>query len=92
VKIFHYFGCLVIGHNKVLEHWIEAGYTVFFSVCTQCNKRWQIKDLGINPKVVRKTHTIRMHAQGKQLPINIAPKIVIPKKIHKKQSVNIYLL
>lgn len=83
---------MVIGHNKILEHWIEGGYTVYFTVCTQCSKKWRMKQLSEKPKVVIKTHTIQMRAQGKRIAIAATPKIAVPKKARKKQSVNIYLL
>lgn len=83
---------MIIGHNKVLEHWIEGGYTVYFTICTQCSKKWPMKELSEKPKTVIKTHTIRMRAQGQRISVVVAPKIVVPKKAHKKQIVNIYLL
>jgi len=83
---------MIIGHNKVLENWIEGGYDVYFTVCTQCNRKWRMKQLSEKPQVIIKTHTIKIRAHGKRIPTSIAPKIVIPKKIHKKQLVNIYLI
>lgn len=92
MKIIHFLGCMLIGHNKVLEHWIEGGYTVYFTVCTQCSKKWRMKELSEKPKVVIKTNTIRMLAQGKIITIQEAPKIIVSQKIRKKQLVNIYLI
>jgi len=41
---------------------------------------------------VIKTHTIKIRAHGKIIPTSIEPEIAIPKKTHKKQLVNIYLI
>ena len=67
MKIIHFLDCMIIGHNKVLEHWIEAGYTVYFTVCTQCSKKWRVKELSEKPKVVIKINTIRMWHKAKEL-------------------------
>lgn len=83
---------MIIGHNKVLEHWLEGGNDVYFTVCSQCKRKWRMKQLSEKPQVIMKTHTIKIRAQGKIIPKSIAPKISIPKKIHKKQLVNIYLI
>ena len=83
---------MIIGHNKVLEHWIEGGHDAYFTVCTQCDRKWGMKQLSDKPQVIMKTHTIKIHAQGKIIPTPIAPKVSVPKKIHKKQLVNIYLI
>ena len=92
MKILRYLGCMIIGHNKVLEHWIEDGYDVYFTICTQCNKKWKMKELSEKPQAIIKTHTIKIRAHGKIIPTSIEPEIAIPKKIHKKQLVNIYLI
>ncbi len=83
---------MIIGHNKVLEHRIEGGYDVYFTICTQCNKKWRMKELSEKPQAVIKTHTIKIRAHGKIIPSSITPKTTVPKKIHKKQLVNIYLI
>ena len=92
MKILRYLGCMIIGHNKVLEHRIEDGYDVYFTICTQCNKKWKMKELSEKPQAIIKTHTIKIRAHGKIIPTLIEPEIAIPKKIHKKQLVNIYLI
>jgi len=92
MKILRYLGCMIIGHNKVLEYLIEEGYDVYFTICTQCNKKWKMKELSEKPQAVIKTHTIKIRSHGKIIPTSITPKIAIPKKTHKKQFVNIYLI
>jgi len=92
MKILRYLGCMIIGHNKVLEHRIEDGYDVYFTICTQCNKKWKMKGLSEKPQAIIKTHTIKIRAHGKIIPTSIEPEIAIPKKTHKKQLVNIYLI
>ncbi len=83
---------MVIGHNKVLEHWLEGGNDVYFTKCSQCERKWGMKRLTEKPQVIMKTHTIKIRAHGKLISKSIAPKISVPKKIHKKQLVNIYLI
>ncbi|MFQ5573862.1 MAG: hypothetical protein ACE5EJ_06385, partial [Nitrosopumilaceae archaeon] len=63
-----------------------------FTICTQCNKKWRMKQLSEKPQVVIKTHTIKIRAHGKRTPTSIAPELAIPKKTYKKQLVNIYLI
>ncbi len=92
MKVLRYLGCMIIGHNKVLEHWIEGGNDVYFTICTQCDRKWRMKQLLEKPQAIIKTHTIKIRAQGKIIPYSIKPKITVPKKIHKKQLVNIYLI
>ena len=83
---------MIIGHNKVLEHWLEGGNDVYLTVCTQCDRKWRMKQLLEKPQAIIKTHTIKMRAHGKIISTQIIPKIQIPKKIIKKQPVNIYLI
>lgn len=83
---------MIIGHNKILEHWLEGGNDVYFTICTQCNRRWRMKQLSEKPQIIIKTHTIKIRAHGKIIPISITPKITVPKKIQRKQPVNIYLI
>ncbi len=83
---------MIIGHNKVLEHQIEDSYDVYFTICTQCNRKWKMKELSEKPLAIIKTHTIKIRAHGKIIPTLIEPEIAIPKKTHKKQLVNIYLI
>ncbi len=51
-----------------------------------------MKELSEKPQAIIKTHTIKIRAHGKIIPTSIEPEIAIPKKIHKKQLVNIYLI
>ena len=92
MKILRYLGCMVIGHNKILEHWLEGGNDAYFTVCTQCNRKWRMKQLSEKPHVIMKTHTIKIRAHAKIIHTPVVPKITIPKKIQKKQLVNIYLI
>ncbi|MFB5645330.1 MAG: hypothetical protein ACE5R3_01885 [Nitrosopumilaceae archaeon] len=92
MKVLRYLGCMIIGHNKVLEHWLEGGNDVYFTVCSQCNRQWRMKQLSEKPRLIIKTRTIKIPAHGKIIPTPIAPKISIPNKIYKKQLVNIYLI
>ncbi len=92
MKLLRYLGCMIIGHNKVLEHWIESGYDVYFTICTQCSRKWRMKQLSEKPQAVIKTHTIMIRSHGKRILTQVAREIAIPKKIHKKQLVNIYLI
>jgi len=51
MKIIHSLGCMLIGYNKVIEHWIEGGYIVYFTVCTQCSKKWRMKEFSEKPNL-----------------------------------------
>lgn len=92
MKILRFLGCLVIGHNKILDRQFIQDYTAYFTLCSQCGKKWIMKELTQEPKVAIKTYTIKMRAHAEGIIIADSPKIVIPKRIRKKQSVNIYLL
>ncbi len=83
---------MIIGHNKILEHWIEDDHIVYFTICTQCNKKWKMKELSEKPQAIIKTHTIKIRAHGKIIQTLIEPEIAITQKTHKKQLVNIYLI
>ena len=83
---------MIIGHNKVLEHWVEGGNDVYFTVCTQCDRKWRMKQLSTQPRVIMKTHTIKIRAQAKIIQTTKIPKIVSPKTVEKKNLVNIYLI
>ena len=56
---------MIIGHNKILEHRIEDGYDVYFTICTQCNKKWKMKELSEKPQAIIKTHTIKIQTPVK---------------------------
>lgn len=92
MKILRYLGCMIIGHNKVLEHWIEGGNDTYFTVCTQCNRKWRMKQLSTQPHIIMKTHTIKIRAQAKLVHAKIVPKITLTQKVEKKHLVNIYLI
>ncbi|GFN41731.1 MAG: hypothetical protein YK1312THETA_1690007 [Marine Group I thaumarchaeote] len=65
MKILRYLGCMIIGHNKVLEHQIEDGYDVYFTICTQCNKKWKMKELSEKPKQLSKSTQSRYELMEK---------------------------
>jgi hypothetical protein len=88
MKILGYLGCLVFGHNKVLENWIEGGYRTYYSVCTQCERRWHQKELSEKPRRVIKTHSFKMIGQGQKIQIKKVPKIIQQKKL----LVNFYVI
>jgi len=75
----------------VLEHWIEGGYTAYYTVCTQCERRWRMKQLCEKPQIVLKTDTISMRGYGQKIVISV-PQIVVSQKPRKEKAVNIYLL
>jgi len=83
---------MIIGHNKILEHRIEDGYDVYFTICSQCGKKWHMRQLSEMPKTIRKTHSIKMRAQGKKISTLLESPVVVPKRIPKKHFVNIYLI
>lgn len=83
---------MIIGHNKILEHWVEGGHDVYFTVCTQCGKIWRMKQFSHKPCTIIKTHTIRIHTHGKIISKPIIPNISLPTKTSPKQLVNIYLI
>jgi len=37
--------CLITGHNKILERKKENGKEKYYTVCSQCNKKWYNKQL-----------------------------------------------
>ncbi len=41
--------CLLIGHNKILEVEREGEGTKYFETCSQCNKKWLISALTVQP-------------------------------------------
>jgi len=92
MKVLRFFGCMIIGHNKILEHKIVDEYDVYFTVCSQCEKKWEMKQLSEKPKAVVKTHSLKMRAQGQLISISAQPQITIPRNTSKKQFVNIYLI
>jgi hypothetical protein len=83
---------MIIGHNKILEHQIVDELDVYFTICTQCEKKWKMKQLCEKPKIIVKTHSLKMRAQGQWISISTPLPITIPINTKKTQSVNIYLL
>ncbi|KAG2472445.1 MAG: hypothetical protein NPMRTH4_2010012 [Nitrosopumilales archaeon] len=92
MKVLRFFGCMIIGHNKILEHKIVDEYDVYFTVCSQCEKKWKMKQLSEKPKAIVKTHSLKMRAQEHWISISAQPQITIRRNTSKKQLVNIYLL
>jgi len=41
--------CLFFGHNKILEVEREGEGTKYFETCSQCNKKWLISALTVQP-------------------------------------------
>ncbi len=80
--------CLIIGHNKILESKKEGRFTLYYSKCTQCERKWMSKKLGAIPKIQFKKYTVKMRAQGQKMII----KIVEHKIINKRPKVNFYAL
>ncbi len=79
--------CLIIGHNKILKIKNEAGCSQYFTLCTQCHRRWINHQLSDKPHPSFKCHSIKIRAHIKTVITN-PPQ----RKIQKKSSVNFYLL
>jgi len=80
--------CKIIGHNKVLESKKIGRFTIHYTSCTQCERKWFTKKLGTIPKIQFKKHQIKMRAHGQKMII----KMVQQKIINKKLIVNFYAL
>ena len=78
--------CLAFGHNKILEKKTKNGYSTYFTLCTQCERKWNHKQLSEKP--VFKIYRIKMKGHGKTILVKNIPQI-IPSK---KERVNIYAL
>ena len=50
MKIICFLWCMLIGHNKVLEHWQVDGLDIYFTVCSQCDRKWRMKELSEKPR------------------------------------------
>ncbi|HET6516799.1 MAG TPA: hypothetical protein VFG25_01070 [Nitrosopumilaceae archaeon] len=92
MKILRYLGCMIIGHNKILQHWLENENDTYFTVCSQCDRKWKIKQLSKQSQIFTKTHAIKIRSQGKIIQTSIVPSFKIPEKTDKKQLINIYLI
>ena len=88
MKPLVYVFCLIFGHNKVLESRKEGRFTIHYTSCTQCERKWFTKKLGTIPKITFKKHEIKIRAQGQKIIINSAQH----KIINKKLKVNFYAL
>ena len=80
--------CRIFGHNKILESKKEGRFTLHYTRCSQCEKKWISKKLGAIPKIQFKKYTIKTRAHGQKMMI----KIVQQKLINKKPKVNFYAL
>ena len=79
--------CLIVGHNKVLHVNNEGGYSRYFTVCSQCHRKWLNNQLTNKPRTSFKSESIKIRAQTKTIIIK-SPQ----RKVQKKQAVNFYLL
>jgi hypothetical protein len=80
--------CRIFGHNKILESKKEGRFTLHYTRCSQCEKKWVSKKLGIIPKMHFIEYTIKTRAHGQKMIIeNVQEKI-----INKKPIVNFYAL
>lgn len=80
--------CRIFGHNKILESKKEGRFTLYFTRCTQCERKWVSKKLGTIPKIKFKKYTINMRAHGQKILI----KTIQNKIVNKKPKVNFYAL
>ncbi len=80
--------CKIFGHNKILESKKQGRFTVRYTLCTQCEKKWFSKKLGTIPKILFKKHEIKMRAHGQKMIV----KVKQPEIIIKKPKVNFYAL
>ena len=88
MKWLVYVFCLVFGHNKILESKKERQFTLLYTRCAQCDKKWFSKKLGTIPKIRFKKYTIKMRAHGQKMII----KTFQHKVVNKKPKVNFYAL
>jgi len=80
--------CKIFGHNKVLVSRKDGRFTIYYTSCTQCERKWFTKKLGAIPKIQFKKHVIKMRAQGQKIIIKSAQHNIINKKL----KVNFYAL
>lgn len=71
--------CLVFGHNKILEVQRKNGYSKYYTLCTQCKKRWFNKQLSDKPKIQFKNLEITMRAQAQKIAVKPIPKVNLQK-------------
>ena len=56
MKPWRYLICLIIGHNKILESNKNRKFTMYFSKCSQCEKKWLPKKLNESSKIIFKKY------------------------------------
>ena len=88
MKVVAWIFCKIIGHNKVLESKKKGKFTIHYTSCTQCDRKWFAKKQRALPKNQFKKYEIKMRAQGQKMII----KTVQHKIINKKPKVNFYAL
>ena len=88
MKWLSFIECLIIGHNKILEGKKDGQFTIHYTICTQCKKKWFPKKLSSSPKIKFKKSSIKMRAQGQKMII----KTIHEEMLLKKQKVNFYVL
>ena len=80
--------CKIFGHNKILESKKVIYFTLHYTRCSQCEKKWISKKLGTISKMQFKKYSIKMMSHGQKM---IIKKIDL-KLINKKPKVNFYAL
>jgi hypothetical protein len=73
--------CLIVGHNKVLHVNKEVGYFQYFTVCSQCHRKWLNNQLTKKPHTSFKSHSIKIKAHVKTIVVN-SPQ----RKVEKNKS------
>lgn len=81
--------CLFFGHNKILEVEREGEGTKYFDTCSQCNKKWLISALTVQPIET----SLENQNQKNETPQETIL-VQTPMKINlkKKSSTNFYTL
>ena len=79
--------CLIVGHNKILYANKTKGRSQYFTVCSQCQRRWFNEQLSDKPNSSFKSQSIKIRAHVKTIIVNVPQ-----RKMIKKQTVNFYLL
>lgn len=77
--------CLIVGHNKMVYVNEAKGYSQYFTVCSQCKRKWLNEQLSDKPNTF-KSHSIKIRAHVNIIITNT------PRSINEKQAVNFYLL
>ena len=80
--------CKIFGHNKILESKKDGHFTLHYTRCSQCERKWVSKKLGTIPKMQFKKYSIKMRAHGQKMTI----KTIEYKILNKKPKVNFYAL